>query len=63
MRPSPDDGVPLIGPITNLRGVCVTVMHSGVTLASVVGRLVADELVNHVEVEELKSLRPMRHRT
>jgi glycine/D-amino acid oxidase-like deaminating enzyme len=44
-RPMPADGDPIIGPVTGVPGLYLAVMHSAVTLAPVVGRLVARELV------------------
>jgi glycine/D-amino acid oxidase-like deaminating enzyme len=60
MRPMPHDGMPLVGRLPNLNGVYVSVMHSGVTLAPVVGRMVANELVRDVVAGELRPLRPNR---
>ena len=39
-RPQPDDGLPILG-ATGLKGVSVAVMHSGVTNAAIVGKLMA----------------------
>jgi glycine/D-amino acid oxidase-like deaminating enzyme len=58
MRPMPTDGHPLIGPLPTLHGAYVAVMHPGVTLAAVAGRLVAEELVHGVEAPELQGCRP-----
>jgi glycine/D-amino acid oxidase-like deaminating enzyme len=44
MRPMPADGLPVIGPLPGHAGAYVAVMHSGVTLAAVAGRLIAAEL-------------------
>ncbi|MEO0974949.1 MAG: FAD-dependent oxidoreductase, partial [Pseudomonadota bacterium] len=43
-RPLPLDGHPVIGPSPARPPVYLAIMHSGVTLAPVVGRLVAQEL-------------------
>ncbi|MGD6747586.1 NAD(P)/FAD-dependent oxidoreductase [Streptomyces sp. BH106] len=56
-RPMPAHG-PLIGYVTRDRSAYVAVMHSGVTLAPTVGRLVADEIVNGEGVAELRRCRP-----
>ncbi|MDT0320941.1 NAD(P)/FAD-dependent oxidoreductase [Streptomyces millisiae] len=56
-RPVPAHG-PLIGYATHDRSVYVAVMHSGVTLAPTVGRLVADELVTGRPARELLRCRP-----
>ncbi|MCL2551941.1 MAG: FAD-binding oxidoreductase [Actinomycetia bacterium] len=45
-RPMPADGEPIIGPVAEVPGLYVTVLHSAVTLAPAVGRLVARELVD-----------------
>ena len=44
-RPMPADGEPIIGPVAQAPGLYLAVMHAAVTLAPVVGRLVARELV------------------
>jgi glycine/D-amino acid oxidase-like deaminating enzyme len=44
-RPMPVDGEPIIGPVAEVPGLYVAVMHAAVTLAPAVGRLVARELV------------------
>lgn len=45
-RPMPADGEPIIGPVAEVPGLYLAVMHSAITLAPGVGRLVARELVN-----------------
>ncbi|MEU6824141.1 FAD-dependent oxidoreductase [Streptomyces atriruber] len=59
-RPIPVHG-PLIGYATHDRSVYVAVMHSAVTLAPTVGRLVADELVSGRPTPELRRCRPRIH--
>ncbi len=59
-RPMPPDGLPVIGPLPQHRGVHLAVMHSGITLGPTVGRLVAAELLTQVPREELAGLRPDR---
>jgi glycine/D-amino acid oxidase-like deaminating enzyme len=56
VRPMPAAGHPLIGPL--VPGAYLAVMHSGVTLAPVAGRLVAEEVVHGVEAPELAGCRP-----
>ncbi|GAA5112635.1 NAD(P)/FAD-dependent oxidoreductase [Pseudonocardia adelaidensis] len=58
MRPMPVDGHPVIGPLPTVRGAYVAAMHSGVTLAAVAGRLVAEEVVHGVDAPELRGCRP-----
>jgi glycine/D-amino acid oxidase-like deaminating enzyme len=60
-RPMPADGLPFVGPVPGLRGAYVAVMHSAVTLAAVVGRLVAAEVVHGARADELAGLRLDRH--
>ena len=45
-RPTPGDGLPVIGRPPACPGVYVAVMHSGVTLAAAVGRFAAQELLS-----------------
>ena len=59
-RPMPADGSPVIGPVPGVAGTYLAVMHSGVTLAATVGRLVAGEIVDGVSAAELQQLRPSR---
>ncbi|MFF4050396.1 NAD(P)/FAD-dependent oxidoreductase [Streptomyces chartreusis] len=56
-RPMPAQG-PIIGYATRDRSVYVAVMHSAITLAPTVGRLVADELVTGRPAPELRRCRP-----
>lgn len=60
VRPVPADGVPIIGRLPSARGVYVTVVHPGVQLAPIVGRLVAQEIVEGVDAVELQGCRPAR---
>ncbi|MGW0537760.1 NAD(P)/FAD-dependent oxidoreductase [Streptomyces sp. NPDC003032] len=56
-RPTPAHG-PAIGYATHDRSVYVAVMHSAITLAPTVGRLIADELVTGRPTPELRHCRP-----
>ena len=38
LRPLPSDGLPLIGPVPGVEGIYAAVMHSGITLAAIVGQ-------------------------
>lgn len=58
-RPMPDDQVPIIGPLAQYPGLYLAVMHAGVTLAPIVGRLVSQELSGH-SCAELEPCRPSR---
>jgi glycine/D-amino acid oxidase-like deaminating enzyme len=62
VRPMPADGAPVIGPVPGAPGAYLAVMHSGVTLAATVGRLVAAEVAGGSEAAELAALRPARFR-
>lgn len=62
-RPLPQDEFPVIGFPPNRRDVYVTVMHSGVTLAPLVARLAAVEILDGVEAEPLAPYRPSRFKS
>ena len=59
-RPMPADGEPIIGPVAEVPGLYLAVMHAAVTLAPAVGRLVARELVDHTIESTLTGCRPDR---
>jgi glycine/D-amino acid oxidase-like deaminating enzyme len=44
VRPMPEDERPIVGPVPGMTGFYVAVTHSGVTLAPLVGQLVAQEV-------------------
>ena len=46
VRPMPADGEPIVGPVAEVPGLYLAVMHSAVTLAPAMGRVVARELVD-----------------
>lgn len=48
-RPMPLDGLPIVGPIAGVAGLYLAGMHAGVTLAALVGRLAATEIVQQQE--------------
>ena len=59
-RPMPRDGFPVLGfpePVPNLY---IALMHSGVTLAPLVGELAAMEIVDGARVQLLEAYRPER---
>lgn len=60
VRPMPLDGAPIIGPLPGIRGAYLAVMHSGVTLAPVVGHLVAREILTGQPAIQLQDCRPAR---
>ena len=45
-RPIPRDGLPLVGRADKVAGLYVAVTHSGITLAPLIGRLVAEEILS-----------------
>lgn len=45
-RPMPEDGFPVIGRPAEVGGLMLAVMHSGVTLAPITARFVADEILD-----------------
>jgi glycine/D-amino acid oxidase-like deaminating enzyme len=59
-RPMPLDGFPVIGASPARRDVYLAVMHSGVTLAPIVGQLAAQEIVEGPTATALKDFRPDR---
>jgi glycine/D-amino acid oxidase-like deaminating enzyme len=64
LRPIPKDGMPAVGAIEGIDGLYAAVMHSGITLAPIVGRMAADELLDGVTFEALDPYRPGRfHKT
>jgi glycine/D-amino acid oxidase-like deaminating enzyme len=58
-RPMPAQG-PMVGFLTPDQAVYVAVMHSAVSLAPVVGRVVADELLSGEPDDVLRGCRPVR---
>lgn len=59
-RPLPRDENPIIGFAGGISGLYVTVMHSGVTLAPIVGRLASEEIIDGTRVDLLDPYRPTR---
>ena len=60
VRPVPIDGFPVVGSIEGYQGVFVAVMHSGVTLAPLIGQLLAAEMLTTSKSPLLESFRPSR---
>jgi glycine/D-amino acid oxidase-like deaminating enzyme len=58
--PMPADGEPIIGPVAEVPGLYLAVMHAAITLAPVVGRLIARELVDDTVEPALSGCRPDR---
>ena len=59
-RPVPIDGLPVVGNIEGHKGVFVAVMHSGVTLAPLIGQLLASEMLKSLKSPLLETFRPSR---
>ncbi len=59
-RPIPEDGFPAIGPAAGVDGLYLATMHSGITLAPITGKLVANEILNGTQAEMLAPYRPSR---
>ena len=57
-RPVPKDGLPAVGPMEE--GLYLAAMHSGITLAPLIGALVAQEIAEGRHSPELAPFRPTR---
>jgi glycine/D-amino acid oxidase-like deaminating enzyme len=62
VRHIPGDGLPAVGPAPGIEGLYLAVMHSGVTLAPIVGRLAAEEILGKGGSTLLDGFRPARFR-
>lgn len=60
MRPMPKDGYPIVGFHEQIKGLYLAVMHSAITLSPVIGRLIAKEIEDNVQLEELENCRISR---
>jgi glycine/D-amino acid oxidase-like deaminating enzyme len=56
-RPMPADGFPIVGFAPGRRDLYLAVMHSGVTLGALMGRLAASEMLDGVKAEPLAPYR------
>ena len=59
-RPMPIDGLPVLGFSKKANNVYITLMHSGATLAPIVGSLAALEIMTGTEADCLEPYRPSR---
>lgn len=59
-RPMPTDEAPILGFAPQVEGLYVAAMHSAVTLAPLVGRLAATEILDEIAVTALEPFRPAR---
>lgn len=59
-RPLPLDGHPVIGFSPTRKNAYITIAHSGVSLAPVIGRLAAQEIIEGIQISSLANYRPDR---
>ncbi|MBM3540257.1 MAG: FAD-binding oxidoreductase [Alphaproteobacteria bacterium] len=59
-RPLPKDDRPIVGYAPQAPGLYVTVMHSGMTMAPIIGRLAASEILDGIDVDLLSTFRLSR---
>ena len=59
-RPMPIDGMPVLGFSTSVPNLYIALMHSGITLAPLVGELAAMEIVDGARIDILDHYRPER---
>ena len=59
-RPMPIDEHPIIGFSSATPNIYVLLMHSGITLAPIVGELASMEIVENLKIESLSDYRPSR---
>jgi glycine/D-amino acid oxidase-like deaminating enzyme len=62
-RPWPKDGMPIVGRLNTAPDVYLATMHSGVTLAPIIGQYVTRELLANIPVRMLDPYRPDRFAT
>jgi glycine/D-amino acid oxidase-like deaminating enzyme len=59
-RPLPLDGLPVVGHVPDMPGIYLASMHSGVTLAPIIGHLAAMEILDGARVDLLSDFRVER---
>lgn len=59
-RPTPKDGLPILGGVDAAPGLYLAVLHSGVTLAPLVGLLAAEEILEGKQASQLSPFRLSR---
>ena len=59
-RPLPLDGHPVLGFSENRPDIYLAIMHSAVSLAPIIGQLVAQEVITNTPIEKLSAYRPDR---
>jgi glycine/D-amino acid oxidase-like deaminating enzyme len=60
LRPMPEDGYPIVGFQDHIKGLYLTVMHSAITLAPLIARLAANEIIDRESRSELEPCRISR---
>jgi glycine/D-amino acid oxidase-like deaminating enzyme len=60
VRPVPEDGLTVAGPVPGVAGAWVIVTHSGITMGPLLGRLIAGEMTGGPMDVRLASFRPDR---
>ncbi|MGG3508560.1 hypothetical protein ABES58_24260 [Paenibacillus lautus] len=60
MRPTLEDGYPIVGFHDRIQGLYLAVMHSAITLAPIISRLASNELMDNVQMKELENCRLSR---
>ncbi|MDN4599769.1 FAD-dependent oxidoreductase [Paenibacillus sp. F6_3S_P_1C] len=60
MRPMPEDGYPIVGFQDHIKGLYLSVMHSAITLAPLIARLAASEIIDRESRSELAPCRLSR---
>ena len=60
VRPMPEDGLPIIGPLAGAPSVYVAATHSGITLGPYLGDLIAREIALEAPQQDLDPCRPGR---
>lgn len=60
MRPMPEDGYLIVGFHDQIKGLYLTVMHSAITLAPLIARLAASEIIDREARSELDPCRLSR---
>ncbi len=59
-RPVPSDGYPVLGAPADVDGLYIAAMHSGVTLAPIIGKIAAQEILSGQPDKRLESFRLSR---
>ena len=59
-RPIPADGFPSVGAASGVRGYYEAVTHSGITLGAIVGRVLAQEIIDGTVDDLIAAYRPDR---